>query len=384
MESALFDQIRQTLDTQGPAAAIDQLCSRLRESQNYSDLFYALLVRTRHELGAAPIPTGPSADMPAHLQGPYEDAIRDAAREVGRLFLQRGQIPHAWAYFRMIGEPEPVKQGLEHTAPGPDEDIQPLIDIAYYQAVHPRKGFDLILDRYGICNAITAVSNPQIEMPADVRDHCLRRLVRSLHAELVGRLRAAVEKREDEPSAQHTVHGLLTDHPWLRQDEFPHIDTSHLSAVVQMSLYLTSDEDLALARELCEYGQSLPAPFQHRGDPPFEDFFHDHDVYLSALTGNQPDKTVAHFREKITGAGSDQSRPAEVLVNLLLRLDRPKEALALAREYLAQAESSSLTCPGLPELCQRAGDYAALAEVARQNGDPVHFLAGLLADRSKA
>ena len=74
--------------------------------------------------------------------------------------------------------------------------------------------------------------------------------------------------------------------------------------------------------------------------------------------------------------------PAQVLVNLLLRLDRPGEALAIARQFLASADPQQLSCPTIPELCQRAGDYQALAEVAREQGDAVHFLAGLLAGGS--
>jgi hypothetical protein len=33
------------------------------------------------------------------------------------------------------------------------------------------------------------------------------------------------------------------------------------------------------------------------------------------------------------------------------------------------------------ELCQKVNDYGTLAEVAREQGDPVHFMAGLLAAR---
>jgi hypothetical protein len=69
-----------------------------------------------------------------------------------------------------------------------------------------------------------------------------------------------------------------------------------------------------------------------------------------------------------------------VLVNLLLRLDRPAEALAVAQEHLATAGSERpLTCPSVLELCQKADDYRALAEAAQQRGDPVHYLAGLIA-----
>jgi hypothetical protein len=33
----------------------------------------------------------------------------------------------------------------------------------------------------------------------------------------------------------------------------------------------------------------------------------------------------------------------------------------------------------VPDLCQRVGDWRTLAEAAREQGDPVHFMAGLLA-----
>jgi hypothetical protein len=70
-----------------------------------------------------------------------------------------------------------------------------------------------------------------------------------------------------------------------------------------------------------------------------------------------------------------------VFVNLLLKLGRDDEALAAAKRFLRGAHGRRLTCPSLAELCQKAGDYRAFADVARENGDPVHFLAGLLAGK---
>jgi hypothetical protein len=383
MDSAVFDQLQQSLTKEGPETAIDRLCTLLRGRNDYPNLFYALLLKKRHELGVSPIPTGPSSDLPPETHQPYEDGIREAAREVGRLLLADGNIPHAWAYFRMIGEPEPVKAALEQATPGPDDDIQPLVDIAYYQGVHARKGFDWILDRYGICNAITTVSSQEVGLPTEVREHCLRRLVRALYEELLNRIRAAVTNREGRPPAEPTVRALLAAHPWLCDSEFPHIDTSHLSAVVQMSLHLPAGPELSLARELCAYGQRLPEPFRHKGDPPFDDFYNDHAAYLAALAGDEPDTRVARFREKVANANpeTDGTRPAEVLVNLLLRLDRAPEALSVARQHLTRADPAALVCPGIAELCQRAGDYRTLSEVAREQEDPVQYLAGLLAER---
>ena len=70
--------------------------------------------------------------------------------------------------------------------------------------------------------------------------------------------------------------------------------------------------------------------------------------------------------------------------NLLLRLGRGREAIEVARKHLSQvsAEGRQLTCPNLNELCQRFGAYDDLAEVAREQGDVVHYLAGRIAARS--
>ena len=69
-------------------------------------------------------------------------------------------------------------------------------------------------------------------------------------------------------------------------------------------------------------------------------------------------------------------------MQLLLRLGRAAEALAAARRYLAAADSQRLGY--LADLCQKADDFATLAEVAREQKNAVQFMAGLLASRSKA
>src|SRR5436190_1216815 len=142
MESALFEELQRDLAGNSVDEAIDRLCSTLRERKDYAGLFYALLLKKRHELGVSPIPSGPSQDLPAELHEPYEDAIRDAGRLVGRLYLDQGDIARAWAYYRMLGEPAPVAEALEKVQPGENDDVQSLVEIGYHHGVHPRRGFD--------------------------------------------------------------------------------------------------------------------------------------------------------------------------------------------------------------------------------------------------
>ncbi len=387
MLPATLDELERTLRDSGPAAAIDRLCERLREDKDYRSLFYALLMKRRQELGVLPIPTGPAADLPTAVHAPYEEAIREAGRRVGRLYLDEGQLAEAWFYFRMLGEPEPVAQALTAHTPTEDEDLQPLVHLAFYEGLAPQKGFDWILGRYGICNAITTLGSQELPHPPEVKKYCVGRLVRALYTELRERLLADIERQEGQPVAHDadypSIRELLAAHKPLFADGFAHIDVSHLSSVVQMSIQLDAGEELNLARELCAYGELIPKQFHYNSDPPFDDLYRDYGVYLSILAGEQVEEGLAHFRAKADNADPETvgTYPAQVLVNLLLRLGRSQEALAAAWKHLTTADARQLSCPGVLELCQRAGDFGAFAEVAKAQGDAVHYLAGLIVAR---
>jgi hypothetical protein len=393
MSPTLFDELEQTLAADGASAAIGRLCDRLRESKDYTNLFYALLMDSRHRLGVSPLPTGPAADLPENVHEQYENAIREAGRLVGGLYLQEGNLPGAWAFFRMLNEPEPLRAALDRYQPREDEDVQALVQIAFYEGVHPRKGFDWILGRFGLCSAITTLGSQDLPHPPEVKQYCIQSLVRALYAELRERLAGEIERHEgklpeeaglpaDTPGA---VRRLMAGRDWLFEDDFYHVDVSHLSSVVQMSMHLSPCLELDLARELCDYGQRLSGRFQNPGEPPFEETYRAYGIYLSILAGDKVEEGLDYFRAQAANADPETvgTYPAQVLVNLLLRLDRPREALEVARKYLAGADERQITCPGVTELCQRVKDYETLSAVAREQGDPVRFLAGMLAARSR-
>jgi hypothetical protein len=216
-----------------------------------------------------------------------------------------------------------------------------------------------------------------------VRDYCVQRLIRSLHDELVVRLKAEVMRQQGFEPSGATIPDLIAGRDWLFADDFYHIDVSHLSSVVQMSIHIEACPELKLARELCAYGRKLSPRFLFHSDPPFENQYEDYDRYLAILTGEDVEGGLTHFRKKADEADPETigTYPAQVLVNLLLRLGRPKEALAVARKHLARVDDRQISCPSIVELCQRTGDFATLAEVAREQSNPVHFVAGLIAAR---
>jgi hypothetical protein len=375
--ASTFDELETVLQSQGPAKMVDKLCDALRERKDYHGLFYGMLLRKRVDLGLPAVQVGRSEDLPKEVLDPYEDAIRQAARSIGKLFLDEGDIPGAWPFFRMINEPAPVKEAIANVKSDDSEAFQRVLEIAWQEGVHPNVGFDFLLQRFGICSAITTLGQNFPQDP-EVRKHCVERLVRALHEELRERVAADIQRREGTAPQVKCVREMIAGHDWLFEDEFAHVDVSHLGAVVQFSIHLPPGEELDLAIDLCEYGVKLPAKMQFGGEPPFDDQYRDYRTYLQALAGANVDEGVAHFQAKAEHAEPEDTMPAEVLINLLVRLNRHRDAVQAYGRYLAQADVRQLSIPSLQELCQKAGDYQPLVEVSIRRGDLVNYAAGLL------
>lgn len=384
MDTALFDQLEKTVATAGPAAAIDQLAADLKARKDYAGLFYTLLMKKRFELGVSPIATGSNQDLPESAHRAFEEGIAHAARTVGKLYLDDGQIPQAWGYFRMIGETKPVADVLEKLQLDDNADTQSIIDIAFHQGAAPIKGFEWVISRFGICSAITVMSG-DLQFPPEIRAACVKRLIRALHGELMERLKGEIQRVQNFAPSGKTVKELIDGRDFLFQDDFYHIDLSHLNSVVQMATQLDKCEELTVARDLCAYGMKLSPRFRYQSEPPFEDQYADYDQYLAILTGEDVEAGLAHFRAKVDAnpPATAGTFPTEIYVNLLLRLGRESEALDVVRKHLAPLGEMRLSCPSLVELVQQTKRYDVLAQVAREQGNAVNFVAGLIAEKGK-
>jgi hypothetical protein len=381
MSTAEFEDLDQSLAASGPAGALEHLTRHLADRGEFRALLDAMLLKARLDLGLPTVLTGSLAELPEPARTRYEERYVEAIRDVGGRLLGAGEIGAAWAYFRAIAEKEPVAAAIEaYDPPENDERIGQVVEVAFNQGVHPLKGFGLILDHYGTCSAISAFEG----LPPDeaTRVACADRLVRRLHADLTLNLRSEIGRRgQPLPPEGTPIAGLVEGRDWLFVDDAYHLDVSHLSATVRLSPLLVDPSTIELAVGLTDYGRLLSERHRYEGDPPFEDHYGDHAVYLRALLGHDVEEAVAHFRAKLPAPdpdARDEAIAAQVLVRLLVRIGRPEEAVDVAAEHLAHLPDSALACPSVAQLCHSIGRLDRLAEIARSRGDLVNYAAAIL------
>ena len=173
---------------------------------------------------------------------------------------------------------------------------------------------------------------------------------------------------------------LIEGRPWLFEGNSYYVDSTHVTSILRYTPELEDSPTMRLALEMAEYGKLLNPMFHFRGDPPFEDPYTDHAVYLRAMLGEDVDAAVAHFRQKATNAAAEAGdlTPAEVLIDLLVRSDRHTEAIQVSLEFFPDSQSAPASCPSALQLCQLAGDYQSLRTLARQRGDHLSYAAAVV------
>ena len=125
-------------------------------------------MEARHRLGLPLMLSTSIDDLPVEVRDPLEAAYLDACREVGQLLLAEGRIREAWMYLRPVGDKKAVAAALRSIEPT-DEQVESLIEIALHEGVDPELGYQLVLERYGTCNAISLFDAAAGRLPAEDR-----------------------------------------------------------------------------------------------------------------------------------------------------------------------------------------------------------------------
>ncbi|GDY08642.1 MAG: hypothetical protein DWI21_04885 [Planctomycetota bacterium] len=365
----------------GASAVFDKLLDSLKASKDYHRLFDATLMRRKQQLGLPLLRPTSLDDVPTDKRTDFEKTYVEAAREVGQLFLDAGQIANAWLYFRTIRESEPVAKALAAmpSRREPGDETEELIQVALFEGANPTKGVEWMLKTHGTCSTITSLEQQMARLPADDRKRCAAILVKHLYTDLTESVSADVQRRMALAPPADSLHEAIAGRDWLFQEGNYHIDVSHLNAVVRFARFLDkSSPELKLAIELSEYGSHLDPQFQYPGDPPFAEFYPAHRHFFLALSGEKVDEALAYFKEQLNAELDDADKQliAYVLVDLASRIGRWDDAVQLAEQHLLNLEDSSSF--SFSELCRDAGRMDVLQRVAQSKNDLVTFTAALL------
>jgi hypothetical protein len=335
-------------------------------------------MRLRDSLGLPLVAIEPVEGLSEEKRTKLEDGLIAACREVGAAVLAEGQIREGWMYLRPVGdkaEAGKLLTAIETT----DENFEDLIDVCLHEGIDIGRGYGLVLERFGTCNAITTFDSSLARRPRNEQAPAAKLLLARLHEDLVASVQADIARQEGTQPRETLLRQLVHDRDWLFQDNSYHLDTTHLAATVRIARASSDADDLRLALDITEYGRRLSQQFQYAGDEPFAEMYPAHALYFQALLGQNVEEAVGYFKTKAEMLDPQQHGYAaiETYVDLLTRLGRDKEAFESATKFgLGSIQPLGNALP-LVELAHRAGQVEALLAHCREKGDLLGFAAGL-------
>ncbi len=374
----IFDSLDQSGND--AAAMVQRMVIHFRTAQRPIELFEALKMRVRQQLGLPLIAPEDEPRIAEDVDRQLETGLLDACREVGELLIKKGRVREGWMYIRPTGDLTRAAELLADIE-ATDENAEELIQVMLHEGVDVGRGFQLLLDRNGTCNSITAYEQ-QISMRGKRdRQAAARRLLDHFYAELSAAIRGDIVRNEAPAADDETLGQMLDKRKWLVTDGGYHLDTTHLSSVIRIARVLEDTPSLQRALELCQYGRRLNHQFQYPGDEPFVDFYPAHSAYYNVLLGRDVDRGLELFERKATQADPQQvgTGPMEVYVELLHRCGKPEMAIDAAIRLAPDDVPTQRLVPYLIEIASTCGHFGPLLELCRRRGDVLGFAAASVA-----
>ncbi len=375
----IFDELQLTQDTAGRVAVVERLIDFLESERRFHELFEALKMKSRLELGLPAVASRRDEPMSTELEFKIEQGLIEACRRVGMGFLKDGKIREGWMYMRPVGDRKAVAAALANLE-ADDENADALIEVLLHEGVDVYRGYQIALDRLGTCNSITLFESALHNKSRDEQKVAAELLVRHVYRELYGNLRRDIAQREGKEPTENTIELLLKPRPDLLRDGSYHLDTSHLASTVRFARVLDNPEALKLALDLAIYGRHLHPQYQYPGEEPFLDLFPSSICFFRALLGQQVDVGIRYFTQKAESVDQNDygTIAIEILIDLLARCGRPAEALKVYHSRLTSESRLVGLAPTMLELSMAVGEYQSMQEICKQRGDLLGFAAALV------
>lgn len=373
-----FQQLESEFHARGPAAALEQAATFLRGQKKYHELFEILKMQLRWKLGLPLLAGGDTDSFPDEKRAQLEDGLIAACRQIGAALLTEGKVREGWMYLRPVGDKAEAARLLAAIETS-DDNYEELIDVCLHEGVDVGRGYGLVLDHFGTCNAITTFDSTLSGRPRADQAPAARRLLARVHEDLLASVKADIVRQEGPEPPATTLRELIQDRDWLFLENSYHLDTTHLAATVRISRALADPADLRLALDLTEYGRRLSQQFQYQGDEPFAALYPASALFFQALLGENVGEAVEHFRGKAESVDPQQYGYAavEAYVDLLTRLGRQAEALTAALKFGVGSIQPLGAAPPLVELGQRSGQLDLVLQHCRERDDLLGFAAAL-------
>jgi hypothetical protein len=393
----IFDSLATTAAARGTPAMFAALADSLKVRRRWHALFDLRLLEARAALGL-PL-TGDIGAINEQTRERLDERSLAACRESGWPLLNEGHVAAGWMYLRAAAEPAEVARTLAELARAPSGDeeaaasrLQEIVQIALWEGIDPALGIRLMLESQGTCNAITAYEQAVSRLPAARQRQPAAVLVEHLHRELFQSLAADVERRglvpQETIAAAASIAGLLDAAGGMHDDPSFHIDVSHLQSALRIARVCTERSTIEKAWDLSVYACRLPEEVTYPGEPPFEDVGQASRLFYAAQLGRDIDDALRYFRKAAALARVEDAGtlPADTLVYLLWRLDRPGEALHAALERptvqgMPSVMQSIGMLPSLVDLAVAGNAVEALRTACRNRGDEITFAATYAADQ---
>ncbi len=374
-----FDAFRTELATAGPDAVLESAAQLFREQNRYHDLFEVLKMQVRRRIGLPLLYSDSGDNLTEAQRTQLEDGLIAACREVGSHLIRAGKVREGWMYLRPVGDKTEALQllsGVEEE----EDNLDELVEVLLHEGIDIGRGFGLVLNNYGTCNAITTYDQSLSRRSRTEQLPAAHQLLHRVHDELVANVKADIARQEGAQPRETTLKDLVTDREWLFADSAYHLDTTHLAATVRIARVLSDAADIQLALDLTEYGSRLNPQFQYVGDEPFAETYPSHSLYFSALLGQNVDEALAYFRQKaeMIDAHYHGMAAIENYVDLLSRLGRYSEAIDAAIELTPADVNTSGWGPSLLDLAGKAGAYEKVIDYCRQKGDLLGYTAAVV------
>jgi hypothetical protein len=379
MADSLFEQLEQQSTSGGVDAVLDHLISSLQQDKKHHELFEALKMQVRHRAGL-PLLYGESGDdLDPKQRTLLEDGLLGACRQVGTGLLEDGRVSEGWMYMRPVGDVAAARELIDKIEVQ-DDNIDEMVEVLLQEGVDPTRGFSVVLQNYGTCNAITTFESVMPQKGKADQRAVAQLLLRHVHQELFTNVKADVAGRQDSEPTATTLAELIADQEGMFGEHSYHIDTTHLASTTRFSRILENEECLRLALDLTQYGKELHEQFQYEGDEPFTDIYRHHAFYFQALLGENLDEALDHFKERSDNVDTNQwgTVGIETYIDLLARVGKIEEAIAVTIEKIQPGQRTMGLAPSLLELCERSGNYSPLMDACRGSDDVLGFATGLM------